>query len=116
MTVGYGATFTATRPMRLATVPVGYADGYARALGNRGLGEIGGVRVPVVGRVSMDLTVFDVTDVAPGIAVPGNDIQLIGGAASLDEVAEAAGTISYEILVRLGARLKRIYISTAEHT
>ena len=114
MTVGYGAAFTATRPMRVATVPVGYADGYARALGNRGLGEIGGVRVPVVGRVSMDLTVFDITDVAPDIAVPGSDIQLIGGAAPLDEVAEAAGTISYEILVRLGPRLERRYIGTAE--
>lgn len=114
MTVGYGAAFTASRPMRLATVPVGYADGYARALGNRGLGEIGGVRVPVVGRVSMDLTVFDVTDVAHDIAVPGGVIQLIGGAASLDEVAEAAGTISYEILVRLGPRLERSYVGTAE--
>ena len=114
MTVGYGAAFTATRPMRLATVPVGYADGYARALGNRGFGEIGGVRVPVVGRVSMDLTVFDVTDVAPGIAVPGSYIQLIGGAVSLDEVAKAAETISYEILVRLGPRLERNYVGTAE--
>ena len=113
MSVGYGGAFTATRPMRLATVPIGYADGYPRALGNRGIGEIGGTLVPVVGRVSMDLTVFDVTDVAADVAAPGADIQLIGGGIPLDDVAEAAGTIAYEILVRLGPRLERRYVSAA---
>ena len=110
MTVGYGAAFTAARPMRLATVPVGYADGYPRALSNRGFGEIGGIRVPVVGRVSMDLTVFDVTDVAPDVACVGNEIQLIGGAVNLDEIASAGDTIAYEILVRLGQRFDREYL------
>ena len=113
MSVGYGAAFTAARPTRLATVPVGYADGYPRALGNRGSGDIGGVRVPVAGRVSMDLTVFDVTGAAD-MAVPGADIQLIGGGVPLDEVAEAAGTIAYEILVRLGRRPHRTYLSAAD--
>ena len=113
MSVGYGAAFTAARPTRLATVPVGYADGYPRALGNRGSGDIGGVRVPVAGRVSMDLTVFDVTGAAD-MAVPGADIQLIGGGVPLDEVAEAAGTIAYEILVRLGRRPYRTYLSAAD--
>lgn len=114
MSVGYGAAFTAARPTRLATVPVGYADGYPRALGNRGSGEIGGVRVPVAGRVSMDLTVFDVTGAAADMAVPGADIQLIGRGVPLDEVAEAAGTIAYEILVRLGRRPHRTYLSAAD--
>ena len=111
MTVGYGAAFQAVRPMRLATVPVGYADGYPRALGNQGFGEIHGIRVPVVGRVSMDLTVFDVTDVAPEIADVGEDIQLIGGTVALDDVADAADTIAYEILVRLGQRFDRTYVN-----
>ena len=111
MTVGYGAAFTAARPMRLATVPVGYADGYPRALSNRGVGEIGGIRVPVVGRVSMDLTVFDVTDVAPEAACVGNEIRMIGGEITLDDVAGASDTIAYEILVRLGQRFNREYLS-----
>ena len=89
---------------------MGYADGYPRALSNRGSGEIGGVRVPVAGRVSMDLTVFDVSGVAPEVARPGAEIRLIGGAVPLDEVAAAAGTIAYEILVRLGPRLERVYL------
>lgn len=105
--VGYGATFRTERPTMLATVALGYADGLMRAIGNRGSGAIGGVRVPVVGRVSMDLITLDVTDVA-GAAV-GADVELMGDTISVDELAAAANTIPYEILTSLGQRLPRHY-------
>ena len=77
-TVGYGATFRTTRKSRLATVSAGYGDGYFRTLGNRGCGYIGTTKVPVVGRISMDLITFDVTDVAEKDSCPGAMIELIG--------------------------------------
>jgi alanine racemase len=109
-TVGYGATFTAARPTRIATVAAGYADGYPRALSGRAIGHVAGRAVPLVGRVSMDLLTFDVTD-APE-AMPGAWVTLIGPAAGLtaDDLAAAAGTIGYEILTRLGARYRRDYL------
>ena len=105
--VGYGATHRAQAPAMIATAAVGYADGYLRALGNRGAGYIGSQRVPLVGRVSMDLITFDVTGVP--LAVPGAEIELIGPQISVDDVAAAAGTIGYEILTSLGARYARVY-------
>ena len=109
-TVGYGATHRATGPTRIATVPVGYANGYFRSLSNHGAASVGGVRVPVVGRVSMDLITLDVTAVPPDDCQPGRPVELIGGAVSLDELAAAAGTIAYEILTGLGPRLQRTYL------
>lgn len=106
--VGYGATFRAPARVTIATAAVGYADGYLRALGNRGAGFIGSQRVPLVGRVSMDLITFDVTGVP--LAVPGAEIELIGPQLGVDEVAAAAGTIGYEILTSLGARYARTYV------
>jgi alanine racemase len=112
-TVGYGASWTAPRTSRIATVAAGYADGYLRALSGRALGFQAGRPVPLIGRVSMDLITFDVTD-APGIG-PGSMITLIGpeGPASHtpDDVAARAGTIGYEILTGLGARYRREYLS-----
>ena len=115
--VGYGATWIAARPTRLAVAAVGYADGYPRASGTgvplrgerpaAGWGALGGRRVPVVGRISMDLTIFDVTDVPAGIAAAHDHIELIGPAVPLDEAARAAGTIGYELLTSLGARYSR---------
>jgi len=113
MTVGYGATHGITGPSRLATVGVGYADGYLRALSNRGFGAIGGVKIPVVGRVSMDLITLDVSRIPPERCRPGTLVDLIGGAISLDELAAAAGSISYELLTGLGQRLHRVYTSGA---
>jgi len=107
-TVGYGAGWRATRPSRIATVAAGYADGYLRALSGRSFGMVAGQAVPLVGRVSMDLITFDVTD-APPLA-PGDAITLIGGQASPDALAASAGTIGYEILTSLGARYARRYI------
>lgn len=109
-TVGYGATHAVQPPCRLAVCAVGYADGYPRAVGNRCAASFDGVRVPVVGRVSMDLTCIDVSAIPADAIRPGDYVDLIGGAVTLDEVAAAANTIGYEILTRLGSRLERRYI------
>jgi alanine racemase len=108
--VGYGATYVAAPPARIAIVGIGYADGYPRNLGNRAAAAIGGRRVPVVGRVSMDLISLDVTGVPRDAAEVGAAVELIGPAVGLDEVAAAADTISYEILTGLGRRLAREYV------
>lgn len=108
--VGYGGAFTAAAGTRLATVGVGYADGYRRELGNRAHASVAGVRVPVVGRVSMDLLTLDVSAV-PTDAVRAEDaVTLIGGEVPLEEVARAAQTIPYELLTGLGPRLPRRYL------
>jgi alanine racemase len=112
-TVGYGATYQTPRTSRLATVAAGYGDGYFRTLGNRGFGYIGTTRVPIVGRVSMDLITFDVTDLPEHEVVPGSMIELIGPHYSIDKLAEDAGTIGYEILTGLGARYSRNYIGSS---
>ncbi len=106
-TVGYNATFTATRPSRIATVAIGYADGWRRALSNRFSARFDAAPVPLVGRVSMDLTTFDATE-HPGI-VPGAWLDLIGPGCDVDDVAAAAGTNGYEVLTALGARVRRVY-------
>jgi len=111
-TVGYGATHRAIGPARIATVPVGYADGYPRSLGNTGFAVIDGVRVPVAGRVSMDMITLDVTAVAPEKAAPGCEVELLGGGVSPVELARAAGTVDYELLTRIGSRYHRRYVDT----
>jgi alanine racemase len=109
-TVGYGATHCADRPERIATVAAGYADGYLRSLSNRGSAFIAGRRVPLVGRVSMDLITFDVSDVPQEHVIPGTMVELIGPDHPVDAVAADAGTIGYEILTALGPRYRRIYV------
>lgn len=109
-TVGYGAAGRIRKGGRLATVAVGYADGYPRALGHRGSAFFGDVRIPAVGRISMDFAVFDVTGVPEGRLRPGSYVDLIGPHQGVDDVAADAGTIGYEILVRLGRRFRRVYI------
>ncbi len=110
-TIGYGRTYTAQERMWAALVPVGYADGYKAALGNRGRVLIRGERCPVRGRVSMDQIVVDVTHV-PGVSV-GDTVTLIGsdGAQTITvaELAEQAGTIPYDILTGIGSRVQRVY-------
>ena len=108
-TVGYGATFGIAPPARLAVLALGYADGYPRALGNRGVVAIAGRRAPVVGRVSMDLICCDVTALPGELVRIGTPVEAVGPNVPLDEVAAAAGTIGYEILTRLSPRLKREY-------
>jgi alanine racemase len=112
-TLGYGATHAAVGPERWGTLAIGYGDGLRRSLGPAG-GEVlvAGRRVPIIGRISMDMTVVDLTDV-PGAEV-GDTATLIGrdgdAEITLDEVAELAGTISYEILTGLTRRLPRVYV------
>ena len=107
-TVGYNGQWTAARASRIATVSVGYADGFMRALSNRAMACFDGQPVPLVGRVSMDLTTFDVTD-APG-AAPGGWLELIGSHKPVDAVAARAGTNGYEVLAQLGRRYPRTYL------
>lgn len=113
-TVGYGAAHSLARPSRIATVPVGYADGYLRSAGNQATnqtcGYIGGVPTPVVGRVSMDMITLDVTEIPPEHAQPGTPVDLIGGPHPVDALAAESGTIGYEILTSLGRRYRRSYI------
>jgi alanine racemase len=109
-TVGYGAAHRVAAPGRVATVAVGYADGYLRSLGGRASAAIGGVRVQVLGRVSMDLITLDVSGLSATEARSGAMVDLIGGACPIDEVAAAGGTIGYEILTSLGHRYERRYV------
>ena len=107
--IGYGATFHAGAAARIATVGVGYADGYPRALGNRGFAVHNGQRVPVVGRVSMDLLTLDVSAPAHDELRVGDAVDLLGGGVPLEELAELAGTINYELLTALSRRALRDY-------
>ncbi|MGL5719765.1 MAG: alanine racemase [Alphaproteobacteria bacterium] len=108
--VGYDQTYWAARPLRLATISMGYADGYMRSLGNKGTAMVKGCEVPVVGRISMDLATLDVTDLPDGWVYPGSWVELINQHITADRIAEAAGTVSWEILTRLGKRPHRIYV------
>ncbi len=114
-TVGYGATRTLTRPSRIATVAVGYADGFFRSLsskdGTTGFAAYaGGHAAPILGRVSMDLITVDVTDVPEPLSARGQWVELIGPHISAEALAHHAGTINYEVLTNLGARALRRYI------
>ncbi|VAW23346.1 Alanine racemase, partial [hydrothermal vent metagenome] len=113
-TVGYGATQTLNRDSRLAIVGCGYADGYLRALSSSngrpgGHVAIKGKIVPLIGRVSMDMIAADITELGPGIAEPGEMVEIIGPNIALDDVADAADTIGYEILTSLKGRFQRFY-------
>lgn len=108
-TVGYGATYEVTRPTRIATVALGYGDGYPRALSNRGQVFVAGRAAPVIGRVSMDSTTIDVSGLPEEQVRPGALVDAIGPGNPIDTVAEAAGTIAYELLTRLGRRYHRVY-------
>ena len=105
--VGYNGIWKAARPTRVATVAAGYADGYHRALSNRAAASFDGKRLPLIGRVSMDLATFDATD-HPGVQ-PGSMLELFGPAVPPDEVAAWAGTNGYEVLTSIGSRVARHY-------
>ena len=105
--VGYGGTWTANADTTLATVGLGYADGFLRSASNTGMAFVADQKRPIVGRVSMDLVVVDVT----GLSVsPGDEIEFVGPNMPIGEVAGAMGTIDYEILTRLGSRFERTYV------
>jgi alanine racemase len=105
--IGYGTTFHTTRPSRIATLPVGYADGYDRLLSNNAEVIVRGTRAPVVGRVSMDLVTIDVTDI-PDVAI-GDEVVLLGDGITAEELAKRSQTISYEVFCRISARVPRMY-------
>lgn len=109
--VGYGRTFVANRPTLVATIPIGYADGYRRNLGGRAAVLIGGQRAPLIGRISMDQTTADVTAI-PGVR-EGDEVVIIGRQGgeyiSLDELAEISETINYELSCALAPRMPRLY-------
>jgi alanine racemase len=113
-TVGYSATWEATRPSRIAVIAAGYADGIARKLSSHQRGGpsqvwLSGQRCPVVGRVSMDMMTIDVSDVPERKLAKATHAELFGKHISVDEVAGWAGTISYELLTHLGKRYARVY-------
>ncbi len=110
--VGYAAQFQARRPTMIATIGLGYADGYPRQLGDRARMWIVEAQAyaPVVGRVSMDLITLDVTDIDPGRIGVGYEVEAFGENITVEELAAQAGTISYEILTRVSSRVSRSYI------
>ena len=105
--VSYGATFRPVHETVIATVPVGYADGYPRALGNAGSMVIGGRRLQVAGRVCMDYTMLDAGE-AP--VRDGDEVTVFGPGLPAAEVASTAGTIPYELFCRIGRRVPRVYL------
>ena len=107
--VGYGSTFRAAGPTRIATVAAGYGDGVLRALSNSGCVVAGGQRLPIVGRVSMDSITVDATALPPDALTAGDSVTLIGPGHDVDALATEAGTIGYEILTALGRRYHRSY-------
>lgn len=119
--VSYGAAHGLARNSRIAVCGVGYADGFHRSASGAGVplrksvaegafGAINGVRVPVLGKITMDLTMFDVTDLPEGAVKPGDWVELMGPTINVEEAATAAGTISYELLTSLGRRYERHYL------
>jgi alanine racemase len=111
-TIGYGCTFEASRPSLIATLPIGYHDGYMRGLSNRSHVIVRGKYAPVAGRVSMDFTLIDVTDV-PDVAV-GDQVTLIGRVGevviTVEDLARTAGTLSYEVTCGISSRVPRRYL------
>src|SRR5574344_111641 len=106
--VSYGHTFVAKRPTKVATVPIGYADGVPRALSNKIYGKINGVKVKQIGNITMDQVMFDITDVDAEL---GDVITLLDSEdLSIDNWANIVGTINYELTCRLKVRLPRVYI------
>ncbi|TGR68162.1 alanine racemase [bacterium M00.F.Ca.ET.194.01.1.1] len=112
--VGYGGSFEASGSTRLATIAAGYADGLPRSLSNRGAAWYDGVRLPIAGRVSMDSIILDISALPEGTLTQGSFVQMIGPEQTLEDIADDAGTIAYEILTGLGRRYRRTYIQPDE--
>lgn len=110
--VSYGCTYVTKKPVRIATVPIGYADGYTRSLGNRAYMTVNGKKAPVIGRVCMDQLMLDITDI-DSINV-GDEVTVIGNGknntVSFDDIADMTGTINYELICLVGKRVPRVYL------
>ncbi|WP_341764627.1 alanine racemase [Candidatus Tisiphia endosymbiont of Beris chalybata] len=107
--IGYNMTFKTGRNSMIATLPLGYADGYSRAFSNYGEVFIDSYRAPVVGRISMDLITIDVTDLPPEKIFLGQQVEIIGNNCTPDKIANIINTIGYEILTMMGNRYKKVY-------
>jgi Alanine racemase len=111
-TVSYGRTFTAEKPVRVATVPVGYADGYSRSLSPRGSVLIRGRRAPILGRICMDQMMVDLSQIPE--AQQGDRVTLVGidgeDAITFEELARLVGTINYELACAVSRRVPRVYL------
>lgn len=118
MTVSYGRTYEAKRPMRTATIPIGYADGYSRLLSNNGEVLVCGKRAPIVGRICMDQCMIDITDI-PDVC-RGTVVTLIGKDGNEEitasDLADRMGTVNYEVPCLIGKRVPRVYISGGKVT
>ncbi|RQP18656.1 MAG: alanine racemase [Brucella intermedia] len=110
--VGYGGTYVAEGPTRVATIAVGYADGWFRSLSNKGSAFFGDTRLPIIGRVSMDSITLDVSALPEGTLKLGSLVELIGPHQRLEDVARDCDTIPYEILTALGNRYARVYVES----
>ncbi len=108
--VGYGARYVAPGPRRIATIGIGYADGWLRALSGISYAYVDGIAVPFVGTVSMDSITLDVSALPEGRLAPGSTVDLLCAQQSVDDIAAQAGTIGYEVLTRLGTRFERRYL------
>lgn len=108
-TIGYSATRSASKDARLAVVGMGYSDGYFRSLSNIGFAYLGGYRIPIMGRISMDMITLDVSLVPDTILSSHRQVEFINEQQPLDSLARATDTIGYEILTRIGRRVKRVY-------
>ena len=106
--IGYGGTFVTTKPTRVATIPVGYADGYRRSLSNKFYVKIKGQKAPILGRVCMDQLMVDVTDI-PDVEV-GDQVTLLGDGITAEEMGEAANSFNYETVCAIGKRVPRYYL------
>ncbi len=111
-TVGYGGAWRSARPSRVATIALGYADGYFRNLVNRTHVHLAGHTVPVIGRISMDLVTVDVTDVPEELSQPGMTVEALGPHLTADDLADHARTNAYEVMTALGRRYHRAYVDS----
>ena len=115
--VSYGGTFVTQGQRKIATVPIGYADGYSRSLSNRAYMSVGGKRAAVIGRVCMDQVMLDVSEIED--VKVGDEVIVIGdgsdGAMSFDDIAEMTGTINYEVVCLVGKRVPRVYIRNGKN-
>ena len=109
-TVGYGGAWRSARPSRIATIALGYADGYFRILVNRTHVHLAGYRVPVIGRISMDLVTIDVTEVPEALCDTGAMVEVLGEHMTADDLADHGRTNAYEIMTSLGRRYARLHV------
>jgi alanine racemase len=107
--ISYGRTFVTRKQTRVATLPLGYGDGYRRALANKGEVLVRGRRVPVMGRICMDMCMIDVSDM-PDVQA-GDEAIVFGGGLPAEEVAAKIGTINYEVVTTVGKRVPRVYVN-----